>query len=162
MYAVWSALAPYLDVRTLLAVRGVHRDARHPMPRDASAVLVRLTLNKGGQVPRTHVAEGRDGTVVLRDVTFKGLTAFGSLVWGRYDTTTRARVGRYLGLRTCAVDTSGRVTWHDEARVVCASYFFVRGRMRMLCSLCDGTHFLFLHVDPDKIVLSVVDDARAP
>ena len=165
-YAVWSALAPYLDLASLLEVRQVHQDGAHPFPRDEPRTLLSLEL-RGSSKSRYRCVEFADATApVPEDVpcaslacmvhqyagtrasfgymTFKG---FGPSApgWGTYVETMRRRLQRYLTLRAARVDTAGRITTvTGPSEVLDASYVLFMGswakhRANVTVGLADGT-----------------------
>lgn len=135
-YTVWSLVAPYLDVRSLVTVRRVHRDGRHPFPCDAARMLVHLVVNKSGKLKRYAMVEATDGEEAVVDtIFFKGVSR-GPLLWGHHETTMCRRLQTYLGMRTCHVDVHGHVrVARTPSLVVSALYAFLDMRCKLLITL---------------------------
>ena len=141
-YAVWCLVVPYLDVRSVVRVRRVHRDGRHSFPRDEARTLLRLVVNKSGKVRRSAMAELEHDHLprAVFDLFFKE-----SRVWGKEEATMCKNLQRYVDLRACHVGADGHVrVGRDKSRVVRAMYTIGHMRSQLVADLLldDETYLL--------------------
>ena len=142
-YAVWCLVVPYLDAQSVVAVRRVHRDGRHPFPRDAARTRVRLVLNRSGKAKRVATAEAAGDVVVFEALFFKGFTT-GPLTWGHREGTMCRHLARYVDLRACRVGTDGRVHVDRAPLRVASAMYALEGMagFRLVVTLGDGSYRL--------------------